>query len=297
MHGRRSSQPGSSPRARSSCRRQDRHRRLQRLIPACAEQLAAMRSAMRVGMAHPRVRGAAGVAVLIPTANSGSSPRTRSRPSVQEHRGRVYRPVPARAEQTRQARRSGRANGAHPRVRGADVQYLCSPKNKYGPSPRARSGRLPLDRQAVGGRLIPACAERTLPMFRTISRVTAHPRVRGADSRPRSGPALSDGSSPRARSGLPASVWACALGRLIPACAERTLASAALGAMRFGSSPRARSGLSLGSWFLDLCGRIVCCQESVSEPESTDGLVGSTVWVWVAAGLVCLGGPVGVGAR
>ena len=33
------------------------------------------------------------------------------------------------------------------------------------------------------------------------------------------------------------------------------------------------------------------------EPESTDGLVGSTVWVWVAAGLVCLGGPVGVGAR
>ena len=34
-----------------------------------------------------------------------------------------------------------------------------------------------------------------------------------------------------------------------------------------------------------------------SEPESTDGLVGSTVWVWVAAGLVCLGGPVGVGAR
>ena len=35
----------------------------------------------------------------------------------------------------------------------------------------------------------------------------------------------------------------------------------------------------------------------VTEPESTDGLVGSTVWVWVAAGLVCLGGPVGVGAR
>ena len=33
------------------------------------------------------------------------------------------------------------------------------------------------------------------------------------------------------------------------------------------------------------------------QPESTDGLVGSTVWVWVAAGLVCLGGPVGVGAR
>ena len=34
-----------------------------------------------------------------------------------------------------------------------------------------------------------------------------------------------------------------------------------------------------------------------NKPESTDGLVGSTVWVWVAAGLVCLGGPVGVGAR
>ena len=37
--------------------------------------------------------------------------------------------------------------------------------------------------------------------------------------------------------------------------------------------------------------------EAVAKPESTDGLVGSTVWVWVAAGLVCLGGPVGVGAR
>ena len=37
--------------------------------------------------------------------------------------------------------------------------------------------------------------------------------------------------------------------------------------------------------------------EGHPKPESTDGLVGSTVWVWVAAGLVCLGGPVGVGAR
>ena len=37
--------------------------------------------------------------------------------------------------------------------------------------------------------------------------------------------------------------------------------------------------------------------DAMPKPESTDGLVGSTVWVWVAAGLVCLGGPVGVGAR
>ena len=212
---------------------------------------------------------------------TGPSPRARSRHGRRDDPVVLTGLIPACAEQTSSTCARPRTSTARPRVRGADGFHLTARLLVVGSSPRARSGRSQCSERSRGLRLIPACAERTPGLGLGLRSRTAHPRVRGADSRPRSGPALSAGSSPRARSGLPASVWACALGRLIPACAERT-PGLGLGLRSrpahprvrgadapnvpndlegYGSSPRARSGLPASVWACALGRLIPACAE------------------------------------
>ena len=92
-------------------------------------------------------------------------------------------------------------SGSSPRVRGKPAENLVSP---------------------LMGRLIPACAGKTMPCRRTTFGSGAHPRVCGENkgTGPASQRAL--GSSPRVRGKQLAKALEPHAGRLIPACAGKT---------------------------------------------------------------------------
>ena len=154
--------------------------------------------------AHPRLRGADWVVATHWSIESGSSPLTRggrlSGQMVAPPRGLI----PAYAGRTMTCRADVNANGAHPRLRGADVIVGVPFYDGGGSSPLTRGG--PEHIVTVDGArgLIPAYAGRT-------GNTGLTPKWRG-------------GSSPLTRGGLVRLMLRRARRRLIPAYAGRTTA-------------------------------------------------------------------------
>jgi len=251
---------GSSPRARGTLLEVGEVDAGVGLIPACAGNTRASRTAPPCARAHPRVRGEHSNQVAASGRRGGSSPRARGTPRARppRHGGRWL--IPACAGNTRSRHSRPSWTPAHPRVRGEHRLAPLLQVRDDGSSPRARGTPLGASTEEPPHGLIPACAGNTTVPLPTCSTSLAHPRVRG-EHFPSVGPrGRVPGSSPRAR-GTPARGVPRGLGaRLIPACAGNTLGRDNLrprieahprvrgehnrgfdfGFQRGGSSPRAR---------------------------------------------------------
>ncbi len=212
---------GSSPLARGGHHADGDRRGHVGLIPARAGRTDAPVPAGHPVGAHPRSRGAD---LSYPAPRSGirgSSPLARGGP-VQH--GSPDAPT-----------------RAHPRSRGADNVLGLTTMPCVGSSPLARGGR-PSGLLVVGtGRLIPARAGRTPGTCRRRGRSWAHPRSRGADSRPSRWQPGDYGSSPLARGGLAGRRADGRVHGLIPARAGRT------GGIRASPRPRRAHPRSRGA--------------------------------------------------
>ena len=91
-----------------------------------------------------------------------------------------------------------------------------------GSSPRVRGKHSGGRRKLGAGRLIPACAGKTMRVSRSMSRVAAHPRVCGENQQVLLTGLPKWGSSPRVRGKPPSLIGSCSSIRLIPACAGKT---------------------------------------------------------------------------
>jgi len=173
-----------------------------RLIPARAGRTTSAWTVPDAHRAHPRSRGADGLAQGAPQAVWGSSPLARGGlPPIACNRP-LFRLIPARAGRTGPPPKQTPSPGAHPRSRGADA-------------PAAGVG-------LVAAGLIPARAGRTpkAPTRRRGSK--AHPRSRGADHPLPTASQRPEGSSPLARGGRHGHLQRRRKHRLIPARAGRT---------------------------------------------------------------------------
>ena len=112
---------------------------------------------------------------------------------------------------------------AHPRVCGENPKLKGTQFSEAGSSPRVRGKQAEEKEREAGNRLIPACAGKTRGRRIPHSHARAHPRVCGENS---DGFLVGDseqGSSPRVRGKLLASLARVQNARLIPACAGKTL--------------------------------------------------------------------------
>ena len=172
--------------------------------------------------AHPRMRGEhsddnPGFALRI-----GSSPHARG-----AHQRDPCTPVgggliPACAGSTIVDENGTSGGGAHPRMRGEHPVKGVRITGLTGSSPHAR-GALRGSRELthhIG--LIPACAGSTPPKYAVISRVRAHPRMRGEHRFSCENQVSSRGSSPHARGARDLLRLRLDLCWLIPACAGST---------------------------------------------------------------------------
>ena len=154
--------------------------------------------------------------------SAGSSPRVRSRRPVRRKTEAPYGIISACAEQTRCIQELFPERGDHLRVCGADSTSSISWSAQSGSSPRVRSRLAKDGGEALGRRIISACAEQTANRSARTRATRDHLRVCGADSRPDSSADSCAGSSPRVRSrrcGLSCLGWWCGI---ISACAEQT---------------------------------------------------------------------------
>ena len=195
---------------------------------------------------------------------AGSSPRVRGKRvgagGVLARRGLI----PACAGKT--AARSPRSSRprAHPRMCGENLPELRKLTKERGSSPRVRGKRHPPWPSASASGLIPACAGKTRPWWRSRRCPPAHPRVCGENAAAERRPAPTGGSSPRVRGKHAGGEPAPGVVRLIPACAGKThqprrawrvvqahprvcgenIISMQAFRQRAGSSPRVRGKLS-----------------------------------------------------
>ncbi len=149
------------------------------------------------------------------------------------------RPIPACAGQTpfRSFPRSDAP--ADPRVRGADSGHHGTGVDSRGRSPRAR-GRPVLEAwEAQKRRPIPACAGQTSSTPPADSKVSADPRVRGADRGRGPVDVGDDGRSPRARGRRSSFTGGRPSIGPIPACAGQTRQGGRAGHCR-RADPRVR---------------------------------------------------------
>ena len=218
---RRSSCPGSSPRARGTRTRMTR--RVQGSSPRARTPGSPV---CFVAPVHPRVRGEHASAKAVIASFVGSSPRARGTPESSR-----IRPTIA---------------GSSPRARGTRPRSSAKSCRRFGSSPRARGTPQLKPWRTSRGRFIPACAGNTknrqpadgpengssprargtlqhaIATRRALSSV--HPRVRGEHPLYQVRKPADFGSSPRARGTLPlkrtpSSMY---LNRFIPACAGNT---------------------------------------------------------------------------
>ncbi len=168
----------------------------------------------------------------------GSSPLTRGGPGFIQrgvsHRGLI----PAYAGRTSKSSGSFSEIGAHPRLRGADLDEIGFMPRDVGSSPLTRGGPLWVFLSVVAGGLIPAYAGRTVMVGEVSDIVRAHPRLRGADPAIPGSSSEVAGSSPLTRGGLAWAMFAFGIVRLIPAYAGRTR-----GIPSWSASPRAHPRL------------------------------------------------------
>ena len=147
--------------------------------------------------------------------------------------------IPAHAGKTISSPDSSRGGRAHPRSRGENFTRPRPASVVCGSSPLTR-GKHALSirvRRALG--LIPAHAEKTLPVSPRRSRTRAHPRSHGENMGLPIGYVSTPGSSPLTR-GKRASGWhGASCGGLIPAHAGKTDQRGARGSTR-AAHPRSR---------------------------------------------------------
>ena len=152
---------GSSPLTRGKPAKSRSQLHVMRLIPAHAGKTLVARLVRRWLLAHPRSRGENVSACGLDFGCGGSSPLTRGKPTIPQHRLCESRLIPAHAGKTLDSDARMLLLRAHPRSRGENM----SPPNDMFPSP----GSSPLTRgkpsrcchRLLRGRLIPAHAGKT----------------------------------------------------------------------------------------------------------------------------------------
>ena len=111
---------------------------------------------------------------------------------------------------------------AHPRVCGENSTSYGTRPAARGSSPRVRGKRFSGARRITLGRLIPACAGKTMHGFVSVAKAGAHPRVCGENCIWIGAPESIEGSSPRVRGKPLNGLHHLSSSRLIPACAGKT---------------------------------------------------------------------------
>ena len=153
----------------------------------------------------------------------GSSPRVRGKPRPASSPQSASRLIPARAGKTRQGAGEGAGVGAHPRVCGENSAADSFVRLTTGSSPRVR-GKLREEGLGADDRgLIPTCAGKTPGCGGAVVEGWAHPRVCGENAGVWGRRCGGLGSSPRVRGKQHVIPSLVAAGRLIPACAGKTV--------------------------------------------------------------------------
>ena len=171
---------GSSPRVRSRRPRPRGGAGHRGIISACAEQTPTPADRSHTPPDHLRVCGADVNSLQDNVVNVGSSPRVRSRPSLEGQANGAARIISACAEQTTSWHSSTGRSWDHLRVCGADRSVKTDGKLVPGSSPRVRSRRAPASEHS--------------------QELVDHLRVCGADYDQSSYLDFEVGSSPRVRS-------------------------------------------------------------------------------------------------
>ena len=153
--------PGSSPLARGTRFKRQKHPQAARIIPARTGNTCHVRAPRAHAWAHPRSRGEhknRGFATKPPT---GSSPLARGTHHDRAHQ--LCRPglIPARAGNTCTCMIRGPLMGAHPRSRGEHELAAAQVENAKGSSPLARGTLVAVAAAGGAGGLIPARAGNT----------------------------------------------------------------------------------------------------------------------------------------
>ncbi len=168
-------------------------------IPARAGQPPGALRQCRRPRAHPRSRGATGLASPTAPIGRGPSPLARGNPP-RGHQGRAADgPIPARAGQPQQQLPLRLRCRAHPRSRGATRATSPGRTSAPGPSPLARGNHHETRRTQAHRGPIPARAGQPPGCTPAMCRTTAHPRSRGATRQLRSHGRGRRGPSPLAR--------------------------------------------------------------------------------------------------
>ena len=182
-----------------------------------------MTSSRFVSQAHPRVCGENRAVAWTMFSTNGSSPRVRGKPFSKFAEILVPRLIPACAGKTKRRYQRPVNSRAHPRVCG---ENRVLPKNLLSPSgssPRVRGKREERFSDTCREGLIPACAGKTMTRSTWITHMVAHPRVCGENEHCVLVGFVVAGSSPRVRGKQIAAFFQFFKGRLIPACAGKTL--------------------------------------------------------------------------
>ena len=213
---------GSSPLARGTLNFLRESQRFSRLIPARAGSTDPETDSAQKHAAHPRSRGEHFEVLTHIDEHGGSSPLARGAQRVPAGLLRGLRLIPARAGNTKGAKRNESCIRAHPRSRGEhqseEYRDICA----WGSSPLARGTRnwSRTSRRKKG--LIPARTGNTSTESLESVRDAAHPRSRGEHAGSKLLAPINSGSSPLSRGTLHNFAEAGTLPRLIPAHAENT---------------------------------------------------------------------------
>ena len=153
---------------------------------------------------------------------TGSSPRMRGKQYAVLQLLLVLRIIPAHAGQTWWSRRGSGRLPDHPRACGANGVAAVSVPDGHGSSPRMRGKRPPSPMVARSSRIIPAHAGQTVPVLRSSSSHSDHPRACGANLFNTSDELMRVGSSPRMRGKPRLHPTESPYRRIIPAHAGQT---------------------------------------------------------------------------
>ena len=152
----------------------------------------------RLPGSFPRVRG--NVSFVPPLmALTGSSPRVRGKPPLDEIGGAGARLIPARAGKTPPPTSPAPTCGAHPRACGENVERRLRLLEERGSSPRVRGKRGGVLPRRPGRGLIPARAGKTVGSGARVPVWGAHPRACGENRVAWEQTEWCRGSSPRVR--------------------------------------------------------------------------------------------------
>ena len=152
----------------------------------------------------------------------GSSPHgrgAREGPAAWRSNGRI---IPAWAGSTLQPTHQCRQIQDHPRMGGEHFKPGCLGRRQRGSSPHGRGAPGQVSSLGVRGRIIPAWAGSTKPVYPPNPDQADHPRMGGEHEFPLVGVKSDAGSSPHGRGARCGSCLLRPLGRIIPAWAGST---------------------------------------------------------------------------